>query len=90
MRGGALDAVDPLGEEWSVIVLSPHFAAAFVARDLGDDGPDDARRFDFAMTYDRDVVAAAASALVTRIVPQLGPVPDLPSWMVPSSFASRA
>jgi len=90
VTGGALDAVDPLGEEWNVIVLSPHFAAALVARDLGDDGPDEARRFDFAMTYDRDVVAAAASALVSRVVPQLGPVPDLPTWMLPSSLASRA
>jgi hypothetical protein len=90
VTGGALDAVDPLGEEWNVIVLSPHFAAALVARDLGDDGPDEARRFDFAMTYDRDVVAAAASALMSRVVPQVGPVGELPSWMVPASFASRA
>jgi hypothetical protein len=35
-------------------------------------------------------VAAAASALISRIVPQLGPVGELPTWMIPASFASRA
>src|SRR5262249_33674054 len=39
VRGVALDAAEPLRGEWDVTVLSPHFAAAFVARDLGDGGP---------------------------------------------------
>jgi EAL domain-containing protein (putative c-di-GMP-specific phosphodiesterase class I) len=91
VRGGAFEASDSLCDEWNVIVLSPHFAAAFVARDLRDDAADEERRFDFAMTYDRDVVVAAASSLMSKVVPQLGPTPDLPSWMTPAAeLASRA
>ena len=30
---------DPVRGEWDVVVLSPHFSAALLARDLGDDGP---------------------------------------------------
>ena len=47
-----------LAREWNVLVLGPHFAGGFVARDLGDEGPDEARRFDFAMTFDRELVSA--------------------------------
>ena len=53
--------------EWNVIVLDAHFAAAFTARDLGDGGDDDERRFDFCMTYDRELVIAAARTLMERI-----------------------
>jgi EAL domain-containing protein (putative c-di-GMP-specific phosphodiesterase class I) len=70
VRGAALDADDPLKGEWNVVVIAPHFAAAFVARDLGD-GPDDdmARRFDFCLTYDRDLAVEAARGLLARITP---------------------
>jgi EAL domain-containing protein (putative c-di-GMP-specific phosphodiesterase class I) len=70
VRGGALDADDPLKGEWNVVVIAPHFAAAFVARDL-DDGPDDdmARRFDFCLTYDRDLAVEAARGLLARVTP---------------------
>ncbi|MDQ3609669.1 MAG: EAL domain-containing protein [Actinomycetota bacterium] len=54
VRGATLADDDALKDEWSVIVLAPHFAGALVAIDLGDRGPDDERRFDFALTYDRD------------------------------------
>ena len=37
--GSALESQDSLRGEWDVVVLGPHFAGAFVARDLGDDGP---------------------------------------------------
>ena len=67
VRGVALDRVDPLRGEWDVTVIAPHFAMAFVARELGDDGPDMQRRFDFAMTYDRDLAIAAARALMSRV-----------------------
>jgi hypothetical protein len=49
-------------------VIGPHFAGAFVARDLGDDGPDRDRRFDFFVTYERELVVAAARTLMARIV----------------------
>lgn len=68
VRGALIEAGEPLRGEWNVIVLGPHFAGAFVARDLGDTGPDMSRRFDFAMTYERDLVVRAARSLMARVV----------------------
>jgi EAL domain-containing protein (putative c-di-GMP-specific phosphodiesterase class I) len=69
VRGADLDPSDPIRQEWDIVVLAPHFSAALLARDLGDDGPDLQRRFEFALTYDRDAVAGAAEALMTHVVP---------------------
>ena len=69
VRGANLAAADPLRGEWNVIVISPSFAGAFVARDLGDTGPDLDRRFDFFLTYDRELVRSAAIPLLSRILP---------------------
>ncbi|HST32267.1 MAG TPA: EAL domain-containing protein [Solirubrobacteraceae bacterium] len=67
VRGVALGHADPLRGEWDVTVIAPHFAMAFVARDLGDDDLDMDRRFDFAITYDRDLAVSAARALMSRV-----------------------
>lgn len=67
VRGVALDSSDPLRGEWNVTVIDPHFAMAFVARDLGDSGADMDRRFDFAITYDRDLAVEAARAMMGRL-----------------------
>ncbi|MBB3081833.1 EAL domain-containing protein [Geodermatophilus sabuli] len=75
LRGAALDPADPVRGEWDVAVLGPHFAAALLARDLGDDGPDDERRFAYALTYDRDTVVRATAALLARVAPRSGPLP---------------
>ena len=72
VRGVALRAVDPLRAEWNVTVVGAHFAAAFVARDLGDDGSDGARRFDYCITYERDLVIRAAQALLVAVDPVRG------------------
>jgi EAL domain-containing protein (putative c-di-GMP-specific phosphodiesterase class I) len=70
VRGASLDADDPLKGEWNVVVIAPHFAAAFVARDLDDCHDNDmARRFDFCLTYDRDLAVEAARGLLARIAP---------------------
>ena len=53
-------------------VIGPHFAGAFVARDLGDTDVDGDRRFDFFVTYERELVVRAARALMARIVPAPG------------------
>ena len=45
VRGATLADDDALKNEWSVVVLAPHFAGALVAMDLGDQGPDHLRRF---------------------------------------------
>jgi hypothetical protein len=76
VRGAQIEAGDPLAGEWSVVVLGPHFAGALVAVDLGDDGPDRERRFEFATVYDRDLVIAAAQTLLTRIAPVRSTVLD--------------
>ena len=51
-------------------MIGPRFAAALVARDLGDDGPQDQRRYDIAVTHDRDLVIRAAEPLLRRLVPE--------------------
>ena len=50
-------------------MVGPHFAGALVARDLGDGGPDLERRFDYVLTYERDLVVDVAGALLARIAP---------------------
>ena len=69
VRGACLAEGDLLRGEWNVIVVGPHRAAALVARDLGDIGPDSERRFDFALTHDRALVLEAARSLLSRIAP---------------------
>lgn len=70
VRGTELHADDPIREEWDVVVLGAGTAAALVARDLGDHGPESRRRFEFVTTYDVDVVADMAGALLSRIAAQ--------------------
>lgn len=67
VTGARLLADDPLRGEWAVVVVSPHFAAALVARDLGDAGPASRRRFDYVLTYDRELAVTAATALMGRV-----------------------
>lgn len=66
----SVDPRDPLANEWDVVVLGPHFAGALLSRDVGDevgDGvADPDRRFDYAVTYDRNTVLAAATLLLGR------------------------
>ena len=69
VRGGHLEEHDPLLAEWDVAVVGPHFAATLAARDLGDTGPEDERRFDFVVSHNRDLATEAARSLMSRIVP---------------------
>jgi diguanylate cyclase (GGDEF)-like protein/PAS domain S-box-containing protein len=70
LRGAALEAGDPVLGEWDVVVLSPHFSAALLARDLGQGGAEDDRLFEYALTYRRDLVALAAHGLLARVAPR--------------------
>jgi EAL domain-containing protein (putative c-di-GMP-specific phosphodiesterase class I) len=79
VRGAHLDPADPVRGEWDVIVVTPHFAAALLARDLGDEGPDLERTFEYALTYDRTTVTRAACALLERVVPAASRATDLRS-----------
>jgi diguanylate cyclase (GGDEF)-like protein/PAS domain S-box-containing protein len=65
--GAAFDGNDPLAGEWDLVVVGPHFAGAVLARDLGDGGPDAQRRFDYVVTYDRELVLAAAASLLRYV-----------------------
>ena len=67
VRGAALREDDPLRGEWEVIALSPHYAGAFIARDLGDGGPRLERRFEYAVTHDGPLVTAAALTTMNRV-----------------------
>ena len=49
------------------MVLSPHFRGALLARDRGDEAPDLERSFDYALTFDREIVVRAAHGLLTRL-----------------------
>ena len=69
VRGGRLAPNDPLCKEWSVVVIGPHIAAALAAQDRGDSGPIADRRYDFAVTYDREEVIEIARLLLARIGP---------------------
>jgi EAL domain-containing protein (putative c-di-GMP-specific phosphodiesterase class I) len=70
VRGASLTPADPLRGEWDLVVLSPHFSAALLARDLGDGGPDLERSFEYALTYERTTVVRAAHALLSRVAPR--------------------
>ncbi|MPQ98992.1 diguanylate cyclase [Modestobacter sp. I12A-02628] len=87
VRGASLAPDDPALGEWDVVVLGPHFSAALLARDLGDDGPDAERRFEFALTYHRHTVVAAASALLSRVVPR--PARPAPGTSAPATAAGE-
>ncbi|MDR7279885.1 sensor domain-containing phosphodiesterase [Catenuloplanes atrovinosus] len=67
VHGGALEIQDPLASEWTVVVLGAHTAAALMARDLGDTGPDGDRQFEFVVSYDRSLVTAAAHSMIGRL-----------------------
>jgi PAS domain S-box-containing protein len=80
LRNADLLPDDPVRGEWDIVVLSPHFSAALLARDLGDDGPESGRRFSFALTYERDTVVQAARALLSRVAPRAEePAPAVPA-----------
>lgn len=56
-----------------MVVVGPQFAAALLARDLGDEEPEEERRFDYRVTYDRATVLAAATMLM-HLVPAETPL----------------
>ena len=74
LRGAHLEPGDPLRGEWDVVVLSPHFSAALLARDLGPlgarGGREMDREFEYALTYERETVVAAAHSLLSRVAPR--------------------
>ncbi len=70
LRSVPLHPADPLCAEWTVAALGPHTAAALLGREHQDDRatrePD--RRFDFVITYDRELVTRAVRNLLDRMI----------------------
>jgi EAL domain-containing protein (putative c-di-GMP-specific phosphodiesterase class I) len=70
VRGANIDANDELFDQWGIAVISPHFAAAFVARPFGDRNvADSERQYDFALTYNREFVVETARNMMSKITP---------------------
>lgn len=67
VHGTTLSPADPLVGEWTVTVIGSHYSGALIARDLGDSGPDNDRRYEFVVTHDRELVLSAARSLMSRI-----------------------
>jgi EAL domain-containing protein (putative c-di-GMP-specific phosphodiesterase class I)/DICT domain-containing protein len=95
-RLASLTAGNRMAQEWIVIMLSPHHAAALVARDCGNTGPDRTRHFDFAYTHDRQLVVLAAHSFLfhssnpdehPQTLPDAAPVPA--SATVPSALVEQ-
>ncbi|WP_356948581.1 DICT sensory domain-containing protein [Mycobacterium simiae] len=59
---------DPLAREWIVVALGGHTASALIARETHNRHSCDLdRRFDFLVTHNRQLVAALAKNLMSRI-----------------------
>jgi len=78
VRGHGLADEDELIQEWTIAVVGPHFAAALVARDLGDSSAEAERRFAYVVTYDRDTVVDAAAVMMRRLGAPTSDVHGLP------------
>jgi EAL domain-containing protein (putative c-di-GMP-specific phosphodiesterase class I) len=68
IRGCALPVGDPLIGEWDVIVIGSQFAGGMFAREHLPAGGGD-REFDVILSYDRELILAAARPLLERLVP---------------------
>lgn len=70
VRGTTLLGSDALREEWDVVVLGAHFSGALISTQCHRHPGKEC--FDYALTYDRELVAVAARILLARVAPELG------------------
>lgn len=71
VRGVHLDRNDLMLDQWVVIVLGPYFAGAMAARSL-DAATPQGEKFEYVLTYERDLVIEMAESFVARIAPADG------------------
>jgi hypothetical protein len=64
VRCAALPHDHRLSDEWSVVVIGPHYAGALVARQVGATDV-----YDFAVTHRRDLVVEAGRTLLRHVAP---------------------
>ena len=69
VRGGTVPAGHPLAREWHVVVLSPDYAAALLAREDGVDA-DGNSVMQYVLTHDRELVCTAARTLIAYVDPE--------------------
>lgn len=77
VRATALGPWDRLCQEWDVIVVSPHFAGALVARERDDGSGARHHHFDYVVTYERPLVVTAARALLYWVTGKGGAQPSV-------------
>ena len=68
-RYATVDPNDPVAGEWNTIVLGPHHAVGVTARPLEAASAGESRRYEYAITHDREVIVRAAAALWQRLPP---------------------
>ncbi|WP_415972267.1 EAL domain-containing protein [Rhodococcus sp. 077-4] len=73
VHGTELHPGEPFTRQWTIAVVGQHYFAAVIARDLGDIGAENTRRFEFLLTHDRRIVVAAARSLMSRVIPPFPP-----------------
>ena len=66
VRSAALPTGHRLGDEWSVVVVGPHYAGALVARQASTDQEDG---YDYVVTHRRDLVVEAGRSLLRHVSP---------------------
>ncbi len=67
VHGADIVPGDPLGSEWTIAVVGPHFAAALVAHERREHDGDGQPLFDYVLTYDRGLATSVAAALTARV-----------------------
>jgi EAL domain-containing protein (putative c-di-GMP-specific phosphodiesterase class I) len=66
VRSCSLPMGHRLGDEWSVVVVGPHYAGALVARQIG---ADPASGYDYVVTHQRSLVVEAGRSLLRHVAP---------------------
>lgn len=84
LRGSRLVPDDPAGSEWDLVVVSPHFAAAIIAKERFDAHPEEGRVFDYVLTYERTLVVDIARSLMMRALPHADSTGEIESLLGPA------
>ena len=90
LRGARLTPTDPVGREWDLVVVGPHFAGALVSRLRDARSPDGGLELDYALTYDRTLVLEAARSLMRRALPLDAPTDPVVADLLEDGTAAAA